>query len=89
MWLGWLGHHPVHQNVVGSIPSQDTYLGFGFSPRLGHVLPAANQYLSLTSMSPSLSLSLSCTLPLSLKAMKKMSLGKDKKEKEKQRPWEN
>lgn len=31
----WLDHHPVHQRVVGSIPSQGPYLRCGFHLWLG------------------------------------------------------
>ena len=30
-WLNWLEHHPIHQKVVGLIPSQGTYLGCRFN----------------------------------------------------------
>lgn len=35
----WLEHQPVHQRVLGSIPSQGTYLGciFNSLPWSGHV----------------------------------------------------
>ena len=32
----------VHQKVVGLIPSQGTYLGHGFNPRLGHAWEATD-----------------------------------------------
>ena len=31
--LSWLQHHPIHQKVTGSIPSQGTYLGCRFDPQ--------------------------------------------------------
>ena len=34
-WLSWLKHRLIHQKVMGSIPGQDKYLGFGFDPQLG------------------------------------------------------
>ena len=30
VWISWLEHQPIQQNVGGSIPCQDTYLGFRF-----------------------------------------------------------
>ena len=36
-WLSCLEHRPVHQKVVGLIPSQGTYLGFGFDSQSGHI----------------------------------------------------
>lgn len=33
--LSWLERHPKNQQVVGSIPRQDTHLGCGFDPPLG------------------------------------------------------
>lgn len=33
--LIWFEHHPVHQKVLHSIPSQDTHLSCGFKPQLG------------------------------------------------------
>ena len=48
-WLSWLEHHPLHQKVAGSIPSQGTYLGGRFDPWLGHVREATNWWsLSLS-----------------------------------------
>ena len=35
-----VGHRPVNGRVVGSIPSQGTYLGCGFSPLLRHMREA-------------------------------------------------
>lgn len=32
LWLIWLEHHFIHQQVVGSIPGQDTYPGCGKHP---------------------------------------------------------
>ena len=46
-------------NVAGSIPSQGTYLGCGFSPGLWHIWEATDQCFSLTWMSLSLPLPLS------------------------------
>ena len=47
-WLCWLEHHPLHQNVVGSIPGQGTHLGFQFDPLLGRIREATNQCFSLS-----------------------------------------
>ena len=60
-WFGWLNHRPIHQKVVGSIPSQGTHLGCGFDPRLGHVWKATDRgfSLTLTVLSPALPSSLS------------------------------
>ena len=58
--LSWLGCHPMHQKVVGSIPSQGTHLGCGFNPWLGHLREATNQCLP-----PSAHLPPSHPLPLS------------------------
>ena len=33
--LGWWEHRPMHHKVVGSIPSQGTYLGCRFDPWSG------------------------------------------------------
>ena len=52
-WLSWLECLLIHQNVVGSIPSQGTYLGFGLNPWSGHVWESTDQCFSI-----SLSLSL-------------------------------
>ena len=82
------------RKVAGLIPSQNTYVGCRFSPQLGNVREATDQYFSLTLLSLSLiSLSLSL-LPspflLSLKAITMFS-GKDlkKQEKEKKKIAEN
>ena len=56
-WLSWLKQGPIHQNAVGSIPSQVTYLGCGFDPWWGHVWEATDQCFSLTLMFLFLSLS--------------------------------
>ena len=45
-WSRWLAHPPVHQKVVGSIPTQGSYLDFKFGPYLGHVGEATYQCLS-------------------------------------------
>ena len=45
--LSWLKPHPIHQNIVGSIPGQCIYLGCGFNPQSGHVQEATDQYLWL------------------------------------------
>ena len=66
--LSWLEHHPVHQRVAGSIPSQGTYLrsGFGRDPLLTVRADAGgNQVMFLSHidlclfLSPSLSLQIS------------------------------
>ena len=35
VWLCWLEYHPINWKIVSLIPSQGTYLGFGFGPRWG------------------------------------------------------
>ena len=52
----------MHQKVMGSIPSQGTYLGCGFVPG-----PGVSQSIFLSHINVSLSLS----LPLSLKSISK------------------
>ena len=52
-WLSWLERHPMHGNVVGSVPRQGTYPGGGFDPRLGHVLEG-NQLIFLSHINLSL-----------------------------------
>ena len=64
MWLSWLEHLPVNQNVMSSITSQGTWLGFEFGPQLGLIPEATNP--------------LSPFFLLSLKSIS-MSLGEDKK----------
>ena len=45
--FSWLECRPVHQKVVGSIPSQGTYLGCGFEPWWGmEVCPSGALALS-------------------------------------------
>ena len=48
-WLTWLEHHPEHQKVLGSIPSQGTYVGCVSDPWSGHVWEAISWFFSLTS----------------------------------------
>lgn len=50
-WLSWLENCPIHQKVESFIPSEDTYLGCGFSPRLGYIWQATNRcfFVSLKS----------------------------------------
>ena len=38
-----VGHHPTNQKVTGLIPSQDTCLGYEFSPWLQQVQKATDQ----------------------------------------------
>ena len=66
----------MHQNVVGSIPGQDAYLGHRFDPRWG---ASGMQPIDVSHVGVSLSLSL--PLPLSLKAIN-ISLGEDFKKEE-------
>ena len=47
-WLSWLEHCPIRQKVVGSIPSQGTYLGCRFDPQLGYVWEATNRCFSFS-----------------------------------------
>ena len=53
-WFREVEHCPIHQNVVGSIPSEGTYLDCRFDPQLGHVWGATDQCLCLTMISFSL-----------------------------------
>lgn len=46
--VAWWECHPVHQKV-GLIPSQGTYLGWGFSPLSRYVWQATNLCFSLPS----------------------------------------
>ena len=80
-WLSWMEHCPINWRVTGLVPSQATYPGCGFSPRLGHVLEG-NQPMFLSHLSLSLSLSLSLYLSIYLspslsESNEKMSLGED------------
>lgn len=50
--------HPVDQKVAGLIPSQGTYLGYGFGSRSGHVQETTNRCFSRQCVCVSLSLSL-------------------------------
>ena len=52
----WVGVSFCRPKCYGSIPSQGTCLGCGFSPQSGHVQEATDQCFSLTSMFLSLSL---------------------------------
>ena len=56
-WLSWLEHYPIHQKVVGLIPSQGVYLGCSFTHWSGCGREAADQCFSLTLMFLFLSLS--------------------------------
>ena len=70
-------HHPVHQNIVGSIPRQDKCLGIGFAPQGAHVRGNLSMFLShisYTDVSPCFSPS----LLLSLKSINRSS-GEDLK----------
>ena len=40
--FSWLERHSIHQNVVGSTPAQDKYLGCRFDPWLGCIWEATN-----------------------------------------------
>ena len=47
VWLRWLEPRPVNRKVAGSIPSQGTCLGCGFSPGPGRLREATtNQCFS-------------------------------------------
>ena len=46
-WLSWLESCPIHQKVVGSIPTQGTYLGCRFDPPLGLMFLSLTSSLSL------------------------------------------
>ena len=48
-------HCSIHQKVVGSIPGQDTYLGCGFNPLLGHVWEGGKRSMFLFHIDVSLS----------------------------------
>ena len=74
-WVSWLEHRPIHQEAVGLIPGQGTYLGCRFDPWLG-IYERQPISFSLTLMFLSLSLSLS--IPLSLKISKHI-LGEERK----------
>ena len=67
MWLRHLEHCPIYRKVVGLIPGQGTYLGFGFDPQSGHI-QEGNQLMFLSHISVSL-----FSLPLPLKTVKKCS----------------
>ena len=70
-WVAQLFEHcPVHQMVAGSIPSQDTSLGYGFDPWSGHIC-RSNQLILLSHTDVSLSL----FLPSSLSKINKHILG--------------
>ena len=69
MWLSWLEHCLTEQKVTGLIPSQATYLGRRFDPRLGCVQEGNH----------SMFLPLSLSHCLSLKRNEKMSSSDDKK----------
>lgn len=51
VWLSWLEHHRIYGKVLGSIPIQDTYLGYAFNPRLGRRWKAINVLSHLISLS--------------------------------------
>ena len=69
VWLSWLECRPIDQKVVGSIPSQDTYLGCRLGPWSGHKRQVINVSLSHRCFS----LCLSPFFPLSLKSIDKSS----------------
>ena len=46
-WFSWLELRPLPWKVVGSVPSQGTYLGCRFEPRLGHMEEAMDRCFSL------------------------------------------
>ena len=60
-WLSWLEYHPINRNIVGSIFSQGTYLGWRVSLQLRYILEATDWCLSLTLISLTDPLSLSHT----------------------------
>ena len=68
-WLSWSERHPIHQKVVGSNPSQATYLGCGLDTQSWRIWEATDPCFSL-----------SLPFPLSLKSIN-VPLGGDKKEK--------
>ena len=72
-WYGSVGASCHNQMVIGSIPSQGTYLGCGFDPMSRHIKEATNQYFSLTSVFHSFPSSLPSSLSKSNK--KKNVLG--------------
>ena len=73
VWLIWLECCPICQKVVGSIPSQGTYLGCRFNPQLG-----AYKRQPIDVFLTHWCFSLSPLLPLS-KSNEKMSSGDNKK----------
>ena len=80
VWLSWLEYCPIYWKVAGSIPSQDTCLGF--DPQSGSIQEVTNQCISLTSMFFCLS---PHTTFLSLyKSNEKIFLGEDLKKKKKE-----
>lgn len=40
----------VHGNIAGSVPGQGPYLGFGFSPQVGHIRNTTDWCFSSTLM---------------------------------------
>ena len=62
-WLSCLEHRSVHQEVVGSVPSQGAYLGRGFDPWSRCVWEITSQCFSFSSIYLSLSPA-SSSLPL-------------------------
>ena len=63
-WLSWLDHCPIYQRAVGSIPSQDIYLGCNSIPDWGVY---QRKLICHIDVSLSLSVSLILSLALSLK----------------------
>ena len=70
-WLSWFKRYPIYQKVVGFIPSQGTYLGCGFNPRLGLYGRQPIKVSLITLMFLSLSLPLPPSLPSSLSKINK------------------
>ena len=57
-WLSWWQHCPMHQKVVGSIPTQGIYLGSGLISHQGRYRKQPiDVFLSRTDISLSISLS--------------------------------
>ena len=58
----WIEHWPVNQRVMGSIPGQGTYLGYGLGPWLGvcerQLMDVSLTHWCFSPLSPSLPLSL-------------------------------
>ena len=73
-WLSWLEHCSIHQKVVGSIPSQGTYLDCGFNSPT--ILPISIAHEEATNQCFSL-LFLPLPLAFSLKSTEKLTLSED------------